>query len=217
MLSVYFSQKIQDCKRSIAIIFFCGFSATCFGQGKIVGKVLLANGQPLPNASVLLLKYKDSSLVKGIVSESTGNYFFAGIPSGRYLVTSSYSGYKQEYTAPFDLTVAGKSLDLGSLKLTEKIDKLKDVNVVIKKPLFEQKMDRMVINVASSVTSAGSTVLEVLQRSPGIIVDVQNNSLSMNGKDGVVVMLNGKINRMPISAIVQMLAGMSQTILKKLN
>jgi outer membrane receptor protein involved in Fe transport len=217
MLSVYPLQKIRNCIRTIAILFFCGFSATSFGQGKIVGKVLLANGQPLPNASVLLLKYKDSSLVKGIVSESTGNYFFAGIPSGRYLVTSSYSGYKQEYTAPFDLTVAGKSLDIGSLKLTEKIEKLSDVNVVIKKPLFEQKMDRMVINVASSITSAGSTALEVLQRSPGIIVDVQNNSLSMNGKDGVVVMLNGKINRMPISAIVQMLAGMSANNIEKIE
>lgn len=73
------------------------------------------------------------------------------------------------------------------------------------------------INVASSITNAGSTALDVLMRSPGIIVDQQNNTISMNGKDGVVVMINGKINRMPISAVVQMLAGMSSSNIEKIE
>jgi hypothetical protein len=67
----------------------------------------------------------------------------------------------------------------------------------------------MVVNVANSITAAGSTALEVLERSPGIIVDHQNNTLSMNGKDGVVVMINGKINHMPLTAVVQMLSSMT--------
>ena len=35
--------------------------------------------------------------------------------------------------------------------------------------------------------------------------------------DGVVVMLNGKINRMPISAVIQMLSGMSASNIEKIE
>ncbi len=39
----------------------------------------------------------------------------------------------------------------------------------------------------------------------------------MNGKDGVMVMLNGKINRMPVNAMVQMLAGMNSSNIEKIE
>ena len=83
--------------------------------------------------------------------------------------------------------------------------------------MLEQKIDRLIINVASSITSAGNTALEVLERSPGVIVDHQNNIISMNGKNGVVLMINGKISHMPISAVVQMLAGMSSDNIEKIE
>ncbi|MEI9911049.1 MAG: hypothetical protein WDO71_16065 [Bacteroidota bacterium] len=75
----------------------------------------------------------------------------------------------------------------------------------------------MVVNVAGSITAAGSTALEVLERSPGIIVDHQNNALSMNGKGGVVVMINGRISRMPIASVIQMLSGMSSSNIEKIE
>jgi hypothetical protein len=88
---------------------------------------------------------------------------------------------------------------------------------VAKKPLFEQKTDRMVINVANNIVAAGTTALDVLERSPGILVDRQNNGISINGKDGVVVMINNKINRMPLSALIQMLATMSSDNIERIE
>ena len=75
----------------------------------------------------------------------------------------------------------------------------------------------MVINVENSITSAGSTALDVLERSPGVMVDRLNNALSINGKNGVVVMINGKINHLPVSAIVQLLAGMTSDNIEKIE
>lgn len=196
---------------------FIGFNITSFAQSKVAGKVFKANGEPLPNANVLLLNFKDSSLLKGVITEQTGGYLFLNIPSGKYFIKSTYTGFTQEYTSSFNLNNGDKQLDIAPLKLSESVEKLEDVNVLTKKPLFEQKMDRMVVNVANSITSAGNTALEVLQRSPGIIVDMQNNTLSMNGKSGVVVMINGKINRMPITAVVQMLAAMSANNIEKIE
>ena len=103
------------------------------------------------------------------------------------------------------------------LKISQKITGLEAVRVIVKKPMFEQKIDRMVINVANSITNTGSTALEVLMRSPGVTVNQQNNTLLMNGKDGVVLILNGKVNRMPPEAMLQMLAGMSSSNIEKIE
>ena len=201
----------------LIIIILSGMGDICLSQSKITGKVTNADGRPLANANVLLLDFKDSSLVKGLIAEQTGTFLFVNVPSGKYFITSTFIGFDQQYTSAFNLNGTGTLHNVGTLKLAQTTKKLTDVNVIAKKPLFEQKMDRMVVNVASSITLAGNTALQVLQRSPGIVVDNQNNSISMNGKDGVVVMINGKINRMPITAVVQMLAAMSANNIEKIE
>jgi len=165
------------------------------------------NNQPLPNASVLLLKAKDSSLVKGMVTGPTGEYSFENIAPGRYMIGSSYTGLNQAFT-PI-ITIAQVDFDAGTLNLKDMAVELRSVTVTVKKPLFEQKIDRMIVNVKNSITSAGSTALEILERAPGVVVNRQNNDISLKGKEGVVIMINGKISRMPVDAIVQMLSGMS--------
>ena len=94
---------------------------------------------------------------------------------------------------------------------------MKTVTVAVMKPLFEQKIDRIIINVKNSITAAGSTVLDIFERSPGIIIDRQNNVISMSGKNGVVIMINGKINHMPFSALLQMLSGMNSSNVEKIE
>ena len=42
-----------------------------------------------------------------------------------------------------------------------------------------------------SPTSAGATVLELLEKSPGITVDNDGN-ISLRGKAGVIIMIDGK-------------------------
>ena len=198
-----------------AIILFVAQQS--FPQNKINGIVLGLTGLPVSNASVVLLRGSDSLLVKGSVSDAQGRYNFENVAAGNYLIASSFSGYRQVFTAPFVLDNKG-NYTAEVLRLSEKETAMKAVLVSAKKPLYEQKIDRTVINVASSVTNAGSTALDVLMRSPGIIVDQQNSTLSMNGKDGgVVIMLNGKISRMPTSAIVQMLAGMNSSNIEKIE
>jgi Outer membrane protein beta-barrel family len=100
---------------------------------------------------------------------------------------------------------------------TDSVRQLEAVTVNAKRLLYEQKPDRMVINVQSSITSAGSSVIEILERSPGVEVDRQNNTITMNGKDGVVVMLDGKIIHMTMAAVIQMLAGMNSGNIEKIE
>ncbi|MEO6721760.1 MAG: TonB-dependent receptor [Ferruginibacter sp.] len=191
--------------------------SVCTAQSKIVGQVVDKTGKAIVNANVLLLKSVDSSLVKGMVSSQAGTYSFENIAPGNYLISSTCASHAQRYTSRFSVGNNKTQTDLGQLKLMEATLQLGTVKVTARRPVFEQKIDRLVINVENSITAAGNTALDVLERSPGVIIDRQNNTISMNGKDGVVIMMNGKLTNMPIAAAVQMLAGMSSGNIDKIE
>ena len=185
------------------------FSSALFsyGQEDIGGQVEDDIGTPIAFANVLLLKTSDSTLVKGSITEENGSFLLKNIPQGKYLVTVSMVGFKTASTGPFDFDGESK-ITLAPIILSEGIE-LNEVTVVSKKNLYTMKNDRMVINVSSSILSEGSTALEILERSPGVIIDRQNSSISLMGKSGVNVMIDGKQSYMPISGLVQLLQGMS--------
>ena len=165
--------------------------------------------QALTGANVLLLKASDSSLVKGAGAARDGSFSFENVRAGNYLVLATHIGHSNRYLSGITISQSQPDLDLKFIQLEEEAEELREVNVQARRPMLEQKIDRMVINVKNSITSAGSTALDVLERSPGIIVNRQANSIAMSGKEGVMVMINGKINYMPASALIQMLAGMN--------
>ena len=106
---------------------------------------------------------------------------------------------------------------MSDIILEEEVTELKEVVVREDKQHFDQKIDRLVINLEGSITSSGNTILEVLQKSPGVIVNRQNSSISMNGKSGVRVMINNKMMQLPLEAVIQMLDGMNATNVQKIE
>lgn len=85
------------------------------------------------------------------------------------------------------------------------------------RPPVQQTAAGITVNVENSILSKGSTVLEVLERSPGIIIDRRNNNISLNGKEGVMVMLDGRLMRMPVSEVMTLLQGMSADDIEKIE
>jgi hypothetical protein len=185
-------------------------------QVHLSGVVLDKSKKPLTGVNVLLLRSQDSALQKGVITDETGAYSLLKIKPGTYLLSFSAAGFEKSYSPVISLE-EGEERNIGTQVLSEASQQMADVTVTAKKPLFEQKIDRMVVNVEGNITTAGSNILDILERSPGVVVDRQNNSISLSGKNGVVVMINGKINRMPISAVLQMLAGMSAGNIEKIE
>lgn len=213
-------QAIHLYKASIAFLVFTIITCAprlCQAQSAVHGSVFNAHHEPATNASILLLQSKDSSLVKAMICDKNGTYSFNNVGDGSYLVAAFFVGHKQAYSEVFILDRVNPNAAVNAIALTEEHALLKDVTVAAKKPLLEQAIDRLIINVENSITSAGNTALEVLERSPGIVVDHQNNTIAMNGKKGVVVMINGKISHMPVTAVVQLLAGMSSGNIEKIE
>lgn len=185
-------------------------------QSNISGVMEDSLDRKLDNVNVLLLRATDSGLVKGMLTDASGNFSFRNIQTGNYFLKSSFTGLNSYNSETFFVS-PGNDKNVGVIHLYQKTQQLDEVKVATKKPLLEQKIDRLIINVENSITSAGSTALEILERSPGVIVDHQNNLISMNGKDGVVLMINGKLSHLPLAAVVDMLSGMSSGNIEKIE
>lgn len=93
---------------------------------------------------------------------------------------------------------------------------LKEVFVKTKKPLIEQKIDRTVVNVDAMMTAAGSNALEVLAKSPGVIVN-SNDDISLNGKNNVLVLIDDKATYMSAQSLAAYLRSLPAGMLDKLE
>lgn len=207
----------MKCLAKAFIPFFLLLPFLSVTQTKVIGLVMDSKMQPVFGANVLLVKSVDTSLVKGASTAKDGLFAFDNIKAGNYLVLATAVGFANVYLPAFSIGNNPGHLDLKTIRLAEVAANLGEVTVQTRKPLLEQKIDRLVINVKNSITSVGLTALDVLERSPGVIVNRQANSITMSGKEGVMVMINGKINYMPVSALVQMLAGMNAGNIDKIE
>ena len=185
-------------------------------QGKINGQITDDKSKIVEFASVTLLKAKDSTLVKGALSDGSGSFEFEKISSGEYLVNISQMGYKKFYTPKFSLGSDNPSVKLMNLILSEDSKQLSEVQVIAKKPFIEQQIDRTVVNVENSIVSAGATALEVLEKAPGVTVDKDGN-ISLKGKQNVMVLMDGKPTYMSASDLANLLRNMQSSSLEKIE
>lgn len=202
----------------IRLLFFCilfCFWGQLFSQSSIQGRIKDVSLNPINGCNVLLLRSNDSLLLQGTLSKDSGYFELTGITNGNYLIVISFSGYEKKYS-PLEISDSPKK-DIGDVILNPTSSKLKQVTVTAYKPLFEQMPDRTVVNVKNSITNAGVTVLDVLEKSPGILVNRQNGIISMSGKDGVQVMINGKRNYLTSEALIAMLEGMNANNVEKIE
>ncbi|WP_183573412.1 outer membrane beta-barrel protein [Mucilaginibacter sp. X5P1] len=194
--------------KNLVILLFILFTLQ-HANAQLSGKVTGTDGSPIPFAIVSLMHSTDSSLVHSAVANERGLFQLNAADSGVYLLKVSNIGFNT-YTSPaFTLTTGNQSKSFGTIILQPAARQLSDVVIHANKPLVSQQSGGLVVNVQNSVLTKGSSVLEVLERSPGVILDPRNNSLSLNGKSGVMVMLDGKLIRLPMQEVVSLLNGMS--------
>jgi hypothetical protein len=203
-------------KTFLGLLFLLSIVSQGFSQGIIQGKVHDAQAKEMSFANVLLWNKPDSSMVKGVVSDESGNYIFSEIPKGEYFVEVHILGYAKTHSPVFSFLGTEKN-NLPTIILVQEDQNLEEVTVVATRPFFELEQGKMVVNVANSISAAGLSVIDVLDRSPGVMVNRQSNSLSILGKNGVVILMNGHRFRMPIEAAYQMLAGLNSSDVEKIE
>jgi len=156
----------------------------------ISGKVLDPDESPVAYANVVLYRTADSALIKVEYTGESGAFRIVNIPTGNYWIDVSYVGLPTFHSETFDLQ-AGRELDMQTLRMQSAATELEEVVVTGKKPLLELKSDKMVFNVQESVNAVGNNALELLRKSPGVVVD-NNDGITMMGRNGVRIFIDGK-------------------------
>jgi outer membrane receptor protein involved in Fe transport len=172
----------------LTLTFFLSFFFLNAQTGIIQGQLVDERGVVLEYANVLLLNPADSMLIKGVVTDLEGDFVFEAVEKGSYLVSASSVGFNESYSALINSNHDKITID--PLILTQGVE-LSEVTVTTKKPFIEMKADKIVVNVENSTVNSGNSAIEILQKSPGVMIDKDNN-ISLRGKQGVLVMINGK-------------------------
>jgi len=208
MKPIFFITRIR------AFIFF--LSLFVFAQAQthnVSGKLLGSQNAPVADAIIQLLKSSDSSLVKTEFTDDKGNFTFSGTKQGAYIIQTTVLGYKSFLSSPIDVN---SSIQLPAITLQKSEIELKEVAVVARKPYIEREKGKVILNVDNSINSAGSSAFELIEKAPGVRVD-NNDNVSLNGKQGIAVWIDGKPTPMTGTDLANYLRGIPSSSIEKIE
>ena len=164
-------------------------------NASIKGQLQDENKEAIVFANVALYNGADSSLVKVEPSDDSGIFNIKGLAAGNYYLVATYVGVADLRKSDINLT-ADQALDLGIISFAPSAIELEEATVTASRVMVEVKPDRTVFNVDGTINSVGSDAIELLRKAPGVLVD-NNNNLSVLGRSGVMIYVDGK--RLPLA------------------
>jgi len=207
--------------RKLSLLFLMMLATASFSiaqnrTARLTGKVGAPNQTALSAATISLLKAKDSSVVKMTVTDQNGLYQFDNLKPGKYVIAASAVGYQKNYSQVLAISEDSSAKEVTPILLSAASKDLKAVTVSARKPLVEQKADRMVVNVDAFISNTGTNALEALEKSPGVQVDKDGN-ISLKGKQNVIVLIDGRPAYLSGADLANMLKGMQSSQLEQIE
>lgn len=181
-----------------------------YGQNNLSGQVVDENKEALVGVNVMVFQLSDSLFLKGGITDVNGNFSIPLTQAGPFRTQFSYVGYEEQ-----KLEVQS-TFKLGQITLLPQSNELAGVEVRARKPMLQRQLDRLVVNVEGNILSSGNSVLEILRRSPGVIVN-QDDLISMSGRTGVRVYIDNKDTRLQGDALANLLRGMPAGTIEKVE
>ena len=190
VLSLYCNSNNYSMKNLLTLIlsFFLMVGASN-AQG-ISGTVVQSDGEAVAFANVVLRASADSSVAKVAYTEDDGKFYLRPSSTGDYFIDISYIGYDPYISETIAYDVTG-DVDLGKLTLGAANTTLDAVTVKAKKPIVEVQPDKTRFNIEGSINAQGDNTLDLLRKAPGVVVD-NNDNISLMGKNGVRIYINGR-------------------------
>jgi len=157
-------------------------------NGTVVDKI---SQQPIQFVSVALLNVKDSSSVKGTITDKKGKFTLTDILPGTYIIKYSYIGYAVPETKRITITGEQTDIQLGIIELSSRATELNEVVVSGKKQMIKTSIDRKVYQVSQDLMSKSGSASDILKNVPSVEVDIEGN-VSLRGSGEVMILINGR-------------------------
>jgi len=192
------------------------FSSEAQKLSHIRGQIIGEDKQAIPYVNISLHQAKDGTLTKTIVADSTGHFIFGDTKAGRYYIKVKSITHQETFSPHFSLDEQLGGYDLGQIVLLMNNAYLAEVLVQRKKQFIEQQRDKLVFNIENSMLADGNNGLELLNKLPGVTAD-DNGTLSIKGKSGASVMINGKLTYLSGDQLANLLRSTSSIDISKIE
>ena len=183
-------------------------------SAKVTGTITTVTEEPLPYANLVVYQVSDSTMVKGAMTDDFGSFVIDNISTGKYYISVSILGFKAYDSEAFEIA-RNQTKDFGIIRLEEENMELQGVTVTSKKPLIQNKVDRVVLNIENSILATGNTAMDILQKAPGVTVD--NGIISLIGKSNVLILINGKQTYLSQDQLENLLSSTQSSAIKSIE
>lgn len=201
-------------KKKLALIVLMQmlFVAFASANGKlpyISGEVRATGGSFIEGATVTIKSSADSSVIKNTLTDKEGKYSFEKVFTGNFFIQVQSLGYKNYTGTVLKQQDPGTTISIPVIVMEPvvKTEAEAVVNATVKKAPFEMKAGKILVNVDASPVNAGMNAHEILEKSPGITMDNDGN-ISIKGKQGVMVLIDGKPTYMGGTDLINFLKSM---------
>jgi hypothetical protein len=173
-----------------AILAF-GLSATAQKISGVVKGILQdTTAQPLSDATVSVMRVRDSSLISFTVSARSGSFEIRNIEAGEYNLIASFAGL-QTLRKKFEISAASQVKDFGVLQLARNY-KLMDEVVIVDDAPIKVKGDTLEFKADAFKSSKPNAMVEdLLKKIPGVEVD-KEGGVKAQGEQVQKVYVDGK-------------------------
>lgn len=174
-------------------LLFCSMGLVLSAQptGRIWGKIVDSQQRPLEGATIFLVTGPKQVTVKTALSDDKGTFVFEKIKFGTYRLILNNTGFRKDSSIEVIINEEKNNINVGIFKLESLPKSLQGITVTSQRPAVERKIDRTVVNADQVLSAAGSTAMDLLEKSPGVSVD-NNGVISLQGKNGVIIFIDDK-------------------------
>ncbi len=184
-------------------------------QSSVTGRVTDTHDKPVDAALVWLVTPDAATSLAQAITGADGKFALPCADKEVKLMITCL-GYASYVSDVFN---AAMPKDFPAIILEEESQHLDDIVVIgeKRKPIVEQKAGKLIFNVENSINAQGSNAFEVLRQTPGVTVDDGSKSISVNGRGGILVMLNGKQTYMQQAEVVDLLKSTPSSNIKSIE
>jgi hypothetical protein len=200
-------------KSFLSAVFIC-YCSFAFSQQRLSGTITDSLGAPVPFAPMAILSLPDSTIIKGTMSDETGNYSMDKLQTGYYLLKISAVGYEEKIIGNIVIDSSSNTKPL-SIKLRNFSHTLDGVSVSAIKRVVEIKNGNVIVTVEDSPLAQGNSVFDLLARLPG--VSIENNTIRLQGKEGVIVLIDDRPQTVSGDALLNLLKSMNADLIKSVE
>jgi outer membrane receptor protein involved in Fe transport len=183
-----------DVKRIISFfLFYIIFSHLMYGQtaaGTISGSLIDSlSKEPIEFAAVSVKAAGGTTLLRSAMTDSAGRFKIEHIAFGYYILECSYIGYLKKII-PVNISKTKPSYQL-KIKLSSGANQLAETVILSEKPVMKFEAGKMTFEVAKTSTDGAETIMETLQKIPGVSVS-QDGDVTVKGKPGIRYLVDGR-------------------------